>query len=272
MGYRRAITASEVGKKLSDKQGIQVIARAAQVLRALETEPDGLSLGELSVRVGLARSTVQRIVGALIEEQMLIAAGPRAGVMLGPTLARLASAANIEIDRIVRPVMQRLALACGETVNLSILHGRAAMFVDQVLGTAALIAVSAPGETHPLHSTAKGKALLACVDPARRRALLAGELVRFTDATITDIAEIEQQLETFAETQLVYDLEEHGEGICAIGTSFIDPLNRSFALSVPMPTSRFKRNKGTVDRHLLSARDQILKLVPGASLPSGVVT
>ena len=45
--------------------GIQVIARAANVLRSLEDKPDGLSLGQIAKRVSLARSTVQRIVGAL---------------------------------------------------------------------------------------------------------------------------------------------------------------------------------------------------------------
>lgn len=48
-----------------DKNQIQVIGRAAAVLRALEDEPSGLSLGDIAKRVNLARSTVQRIVGAL---------------------------------------------------------------------------------------------------------------------------------------------------------------------------------------------------------------
>ena len=47
------------------KKGIQVIARAAAVLRALENEPAGLSLGKIAQRVDLSRSTVQRIVDAL---------------------------------------------------------------------------------------------------------------------------------------------------------------------------------------------------------------
>ena len=45
-----------------ERNGVQVIARAAQVLRVLEHETEGLSLGEIAGRVDLARSTVQRIV------------------------------------------------------------------------------------------------------------------------------------------------------------------------------------------------------------------
>jgi IclR family acetate operon transcriptional repressor len=44
---------------------VQVIARAAAILRALEDEAAGLSLGQIAQRVNLARSTVQRIVAAL---------------------------------------------------------------------------------------------------------------------------------------------------------------------------------------------------------------
>lgn len=91
----------------SDRTGIQVIARAASILRALENQPTGLSLGELAQRLDLARSTVQRIVGALIEEGLLVGAGPRGGVTLGPTLTRLAASAIIDTERVVRPVLQK---------------------------------------------------------------------------------------------------------------------------------------------------------------------
>lgn len=56
--------------------GVQVIARAAAILRSLKNESDGLSLGQIAERVGLPRSTVQRIVGALHAESLVIAAAP----------------------------------------------------------------------------------------------------------------------------------------------------------------------------------------------------
>ena len=60
----------------NDKSQVQVIARAAAILRALEDENSGLSLGQIAQRVSLARSTVQRIVAALSAEVFVIAAGP----------------------------------------------------------------------------------------------------------------------------------------------------------------------------------------------------
>ena len=59
----------------TERGGVQVIARAAAILRALENEPDGLSLAEVAREVDLARSTVQRIVKALSDEQLVVAQG-----------------------------------------------------------------------------------------------------------------------------------------------------------------------------------------------------
>lgn len=78
------------------RNSIQVIASAAGVLRALEGEPAGLSLGQIAKRVNLARSTVQRIVYALSAQHLLIAATPTSSVRLGSTLICFVSSTSIE--------------------------------------------------------------------------------------------------------------------------------------------------------------------------------
>ena len=143
------------------KQSVQVISRAISVLRALEGEPAGLSLGQIGERVGLARSTVQRIVEALRGEQFVISASPTSGVRLGPALIRLAASASVEFDHITRPIIATLSQTLGETVDVSVLKGSMAVFTDQIQGSHRLRAVSAVGESFPLHCTANGKALLS---------------------------------------------------------------------------------------------------------------
>ena len=64
-----------------DKNQVQVIARAAAILRAIEGENAGLSLAQIAQRVNLARSTVQRIVASLAAEKILIAASPNGRVL-----------------------------------------------------------------------------------------------------------------------------------------------------------------------------------------------
>jgi DNA-binding IclR family transcriptional regulator len=154
--------------KSEERTGIQVIARAAAILRSLEREPDGLSLGEIAKRIGLPRSTVQRIVAALGRERLLMSASLQARVRLGPALVALGAAADVGTERIARPIMQELSDLADETVDLSILKAESAVFVEQIQGTQRLVAVSAVGKAFPLHCTANGKALLALLAPDRQ--------------------------------------------------------------------------------------------------------
>jgi DNA-binding IclR family transcriptional regulator len=244
---------------VSPKQSIQVIARAISVLRALEGEPEGLSLGQIGARVGLPRSTVQRIVDALRGEQFVISASPTTGVRLGPALIRLAASASVEFDQVTRPIIAALSQAIGETVDLSVLKGKAAMFTDQIQGSHRLRAVSAIGETFPLHCTANGKALLSLLPAAKVAQLLRGELPRLTRNTIIKRTDLLKAIDVCRRTGIAVDDEEHTEGISALGTGFIDPVGRVIALSIPVPTARFTRIKTTLTRPMLAARDRIIE-------------
>jgi DNA-binding IclR family transcriptional regulator len=246
---------------MKGRSSIQVIARAASVLRALEGESDGLSLGQIAQRVGLARSTVQRIVDALSEEHFLIAASPTTGVRLGPALIRLAASARVEFDQITRPLLADLSQKVGETVDLSVLKGTAAVFTDQVQGAHRLRAVSAVGETFPLHCSANGKALLSMLDEQKLEKLLRGPLPRLTANTIIQRTDLLKAIESVRRSGVAYDLEEHTEGICAVGTAFLDPIGRAVAISIPVPTTRFrnKRLKALLTDEILRTRTLMLE-------------
>jgi DNA-binding IclR family transcriptional regulator len=241
-----------------ERSGIQVIARAAAVLRSLRQEPNGLSLGEIAKRVALPRSTVQRIVAALGQEELLMSASSRARVKLGPALVLLGAAADIGTERIARPIMQELSRLADETVDLSILRTDSAVFVEQIQGTQRLVAVSAVGKAFPLHCTANGKALLALLPPGRRAGLLAGRLKRHTRATKTERAALIAELKEVETTGLAYDLEEHSAGICAVGTAFRDSLGREFSLSIPVPAARFAGKRQQLSKLIKKARADLV--------------
>jgi IclR family transcriptional regulator, acetate operon repressor len=241
-----------------DKGGIQVIARAAAILRSLRSEPNGLSLGEIASRVSLPRSTVQRIVAALLEEKLLMSASSTARVKLGPGLVQLAAAVDAGTEKIARPLMQELSRQADETVDLSILDGDAVVFVDQVQGTQRLAAVSAVGKRFPLHCTANGKALLALLAPERRETLLSGRLKRYTAATLTDKAALQSELREVEESGLAFDWEEHSAGICAMGVAFLDPAGRAYSISIPVPAGRFADRRQQLCKLLKKTTAEVL--------------
>ncbi|MDA8350782.1 MAG: IclR family transcriptional regulator [Pseudomonadota bacterium] len=237
-----------------------MIARAAAILRALQDEPEGLSLSQLAERVDLARSTVQRIVGALETERFLIAATPTSGVKLGPALVRLASSANVELEHLLRPMLVKLSQAVKETVDLSVLKGSELVFIDQIPGAHRLRAVSAVGESFPLHCTAPGKALLSLLPDEKWSRLVGRSLHAYTPHTLTGIDALRRDVEECRHTRIAYDRQEHTEGITAIGTAVIDLLGRPLAISIPVPTTRFDRQEEKLLLELRRTRREIESL------------
>lgn len=250
----------------SDRNSIQVIARAADVLRLLADSSDGLSLAEIARDTALPRSTIQRIVKALADEDFIEAASKRGGYILGQGLLKLAARPSMEVALIVQPFLKQLAQEVDETVDLSMLKGRSALFVEHIPGSHRLAALSAIGTEFPLHSTANGKALLSCLPSDKQLELLQAPLPGDTNRTITDIPALQTQLRQVARSGLAYDLEEHTEGVCAMGTAFLDSLGRAYSISIPVPRQRFDQKSIALEEPLLACRDRLIATIHG-SLP-----
>jgi len=244
------------GKSRSQSQ-VQVIARAATILRALEQEATGLSLGQIAQRVGLARSTVQRIVAALEAEKFLIAASPNGRVRLGPTILRLAASARTDFVAVARPFLLQLSNELRETVDLAAIKKDHLVFIDQVPGSQRLRAVSAVGETFPLHCTANGKAYLAELDDAAIARFIGTSYERRTQRTLTRLDELLRDLKSVRKTGVAIDREEHTRGICAAGIVTRDPLGNAVAISVPVPAQRFYEHQRHIAARLLATKDAL---------------
>jgi DNA-binding IclR family transcriptional regulator len=239
----------------NDKSQVQVIARAATILRALEEENAGLSLGQIAQRVNLARSTVQRIVAALETEKLVIAATPNGRVRLGPTILRLAASVRSDFIALARPFLERLSEELHETVDLSTVKKDHLVFIDQVIGAQRLRTVSAVGETFPLYCTANGKAYLAQLSDTAVEALIGRAYEARTPSTITKLEPLLAELKAVRRTGVAFDREEHTAGICAAGVAMHDPLGNAVAISVPVPSQRFAdRQKLIADKLLATKR------------------
>jgi DNA-binding IclR family transcriptional regulator len=240
------------------ESGIQVLARAAAILRICRDAPAGLSLGAIAERAGLPRSTVQRIVAALAAEGMLLSTGDAGSIRLGPMVHALADGARFDVVEIAHPHLKRLSEETGETVDLAVLRRDHMVFVDQIVGQQRLRAVSAVGEPFPLHCTANGKAALAMLSDDHSADLYAHGLQRFTPATMVSAKALRQELKRIRQTGLAEDHEEHSPGISAIGCAFRDLTGAIYAISVPMPSIRFAERAPHCGPLLLAARDQLV--------------
>jgi DNA-binding IclR family transcriptional regulator len=236
---------------------IQVIARAGAILRALENESAGLSLGQIAQRVHLARSTVQRIVAALAAEKLVIAASPMGRMRLGPAILRLAASVQTDFVGLVRPFLMQLSHELHETVDLATVKHDHLVFIDQVIGSQRLRTVSAVGESFPLPCTANGKAYLAELDDREIEALLGRRFAARTANTLTTLPALLADLKTARRNGVALDREEHTVGISAAGVALRDLAGNYVAISVPVPTSRFKEHQSRIAARLLAAKRAI---------------
>ena len=234
--------------------GVQVIARAAAVLRALGDSPDALSLGQIAHTVALPRSTVQRIVQALLEERLVVTGPNGRGLRLGPEIQRLGSAARRDIVALCRPILEDLAGSTGETVDLAVFRHRRMVFLDQVAGRHRLRAVSSIGDEFPMTTTANGRAALALLDPADAAAVMDSETGSLSDDLSGLLAQVRR-------TGLAHDEDEHSAGISAVGFGFRDWGGDIYAISVPVPTSRYAQIQSKIEAALIGARDRINTLL-----------
>lgn len=242
-----------------NRKGIQVISRAAAVLRSLKEYPDGLSLRQIANDIGLPRSTVQRIVGALQSERLIIANASGTGVRLGPALGALAQAARFNTAEQCRAFLSELTDATGETSDLSVFRGNAMIFVDQVPGTHRLRTVSSVGEVFPISTTANGRACLAALPRSKAISLARAEVVDAGDAF--DEAAFCALMDEIEATGLAYDLNEHSDGISAIGFSFRDLAGDLYAISVPVPSTRFASRQGVIEAALKTTIRDVTRLL-----------
>jgi DNA-binding IclR family transcriptional regulator len=236
---------------------IQVIARAATILRALEARPEGRTLGQLSSDVDLPRSTVHRIIRALEHEHLVAAVSSEGGYRLGPGLMRLASSSSRWLADSVHEHLRALSRRVNETVDLSVRSGDRVLFIDQIAVSQRLQAVSGIGVGMPLHCTAPGKALLAQMPGDEVEELLADGAVRHTEHTIVDFAELSEVLVEIRRTGVALDHEEHHLGISAVGTAIRNPYGLPAAVSIPVPSSRFEGREQELIDAIIAARDEI---------------
>ena len=216
---------------------MRMITRAASLMRAMAERPDGSSLGQLAKDTGLARSTVQRIVYALEAERFVSSDGAGA-LRLGGEVARLGASVHRNVTGLLRRHLERLHASTGDTVDLTLLQGDAAVVIEQVASARTLRVVSQIGTALPLHCTASGKAHLSQLGRAAGLALLGRSLASYTPHSITDPERvIDGVLDDHQRVSV--DQEEFAVGVCAVAVP-ITGFSENYAAAVSMPKLYFK--------------------------------
>ena len=190
--------------------GSQTLFRGLDVLEVVADGP--LGLAELAARLGLSRSTTHRLAAALVERRYL-AFVPREGYSLGAKLLELGYQARQQLDlvRVARPHLERLAEISEDTVHLGVLEGSSALYLDKIPGQRRISVISRVGERQPLTTTGLGKALLLdqAEDDWREHFALESDAPRMSAGLDTWL----RRMREYATRGHAYDLEENEDRV-----------------------------------------------------------
>jgi len=253
-----------VGEDGKDRNGVQVLARAAAILRHLAGAHDGMSATQLAADVGLPRTTVHRICHAL-EQEGFVSIDPVNGRLHpGPGLLSFAVTRHRDLHAVVGAYLERLSRELNETVDLAVLDGSEVLFIAQhPAPLRVLMAVSRVGARFPAHCTSNGKSLLAQLPPSEVKRHLPRKLEIPARKTVVPLEDFMRELDEVRATGLAFDREEHRAGICAVGVIITDIDGSVASVTVPMPAARFYEDQDTVITALLRTRDEIQAALNG---------
>ena len=253
-------------------KAIGSVQRAVDIVNLFDNQCPELGTTEIAKALGLHKSTVASLVYTLEANGYLRQNPNTRKYRLGFKLVERASAMleQVEIRQVAYPFLLDLRNRWNETVNLAVLDENEIVYVERFLGTKALGMRSEVGYRAPAHSTALGKALLACYPIAHTQALLKQHGLRpITPKTITDPDQFCAELEKTREQGFAVDDEENEIGGRCVAVPIFDHQGKAIAaVSISAPTARLPIDQvaeaGGMVRETAKAISRNLGYVPRA--------
>ncbi|TAG05514.1 MAG: winged helix-turn-helix transcriptional regulator [Betaproteobacteria bacterium] len=241
-GLPKASANAKKGVAANSSGGVQSLTRGLSLLEQLAESEGGISLTEISNRVGLAPSTAHRLLNTLADMGFVVQANDSGLWYIGLKTYRVGCAfvSNRDFVGESHAHLRKLMEASGETANLSILDGTHVCFIAQVQCHEVMRMLVRLGSRLPAHASGSGKAILSAL-PEDELVSLLRELKpqKMTPKTIIDTDQLRLQLATIRARGYSYDDEENAMGLRCVAApiydEFAEPLG---AISLAGPIAR----------------------------------
>ena len=193
-----------------------MVDRVVLILSVFERSSEALTAGQVSVRSGIPRSSVQRILQQLVSARWLKRHDD--GYALGLRMFEIGSlvAHRSRITSVARPIIRELRQRTGQVVHLAVLDQQDVVYLDKVGGAFADTLPSRVGGRFPAHCTAVGKALLAYSPQATVNEYLATGLRRRTLASLATPAALEAAIAGIRSAGYAAERDEAVPGVACV--------------------------------------------------------
>jgi len=194
--------------------------RILVTLEACAATEGPLTLKELVSETRLPKTTLHRTCWKLVELGLLDHSED--GFSVGMKVFALGSSIPVlnEIRVAAMPVLLELQRVTNGMSNLAVLHDGKALVIDALYAPQPALPRLVGGAL-PLHCTAVGKAIVACLESDEREKLLGdGPLAPATWRTIVRPTLLREHLGRVAEEGIAISDEEFMTGICGVAAAF----------------------------------------------------
>jgi len=211
---------------------VQALDRTFDILELLAQFPEGLALSDISVKIGLHKSTVHRLLGSLKERSYIEQDEASGRYSIGVAFIALAAPYlnQLDLKTVAEPEMRRLSDQLGVTVYLATLRDDEVVYLDKVERYDGFRRFDIIGRHVPVHCTSLGKSLVMDMTPSRIREIFHRRPpIKLTSGTITDIDKIIENIEVYRTRGWSSDIEEHEDGVNCVGAPIRDYRGRTVA-------------------------------------------
>jgi DNA-binding IclR family transcriptional regulator len=253
--------------------GTQSIRRATLMMNAIAAHNhEGLRLVDLAQYLRLDRTTIHRIVKALVAEKFIARDPVTRRYFLGQTLFELGLSAGRRYDlrQVYHPILTRIAEKTGDTVFLNVRSGNDAVCVDRKHGPYPVKVFTLDiGDRRPLGTSASGVAIMSALPETEVKSI------------IRELESSDKKLRADAVLRAVKRAQEDGyalhKGVLKDVRAIAVPLKNAAgvpfaAIGVTAISSRMKEERHREVAELLKegARD-LEQLLPGQDISARLV-
>lgn len=201
---------ADIDTEAEDRQrgGVQSLARAFGIMEEVARSRDGISLAELSKRVGLHNSTTFHLVRTMVSLGYIRQLKDDKRYRIGRPLFALAASAldEIEMVSLATPVLEDLSRETGESGHFAVRMGDSVVVIARTAAPGAFQLTERVGVVRPAHCTALGKVILAALRPDQLDRFLGRiELTAVTPKSITELDALRTDIDEVRSSGVAFD-------------------------------------------------------------------
>jgi DNA-binding IclR family transcriptional regulator len=221
---------------------VEAVLAALDVLDCFLSTPS-MTTKQLIDRTGFTRNRVMRLTGTLLHKGYLIQDEALGEYRPGPKIGLLNKGFEPRqgIALLARPILKQIAVKTGEFASMYVREGLERVILVREEGTQAVRYTVAEGQRLELYTGASGKVILAYAPKEVLETLLSSvSLVKRTQKTITDPAQLQRELERIRQQGYAESVGERVVDVGAVATPVFDSKGDLVgSLSITGPVSRF---------------------------------